>query len=103
MLRARGELMGTRTGPGDPTGATVARRELLLADCEDMEQAAIEAAAGYGTGMADYLLRYVTRADKPPIEFAPCGRRQFYDLRRRYFAALHLRRIRRRMPRDARN
>lgn len=95
---AREESSGIREarrggGGDDPTLRAVIRREALLKDCEDVEQAVLEASGAWGdVGIAKWLLSYVTKRDKPPIDTIPCGRRQFYDLRRRFFCALHVRR-----------
>lgn len=66
---------------------------LARADLEDMEQAAVEACGDLG--LQREMLAYVSSADKPLIDWIPCGRRQFYERRRRFYVALHLRRVRR--------
>lgn len=83
---------GRGSDVADPTFQAAARRERLLQDIEDIEQSAIEAAGSHGTVLASWLLSYVTCRDKPPIDTIPCGRRQFYALRRRFFVILDGRR-----------
>lgn len=101
LLRAVGPGRGWRVGdggkgggmPGDPTGEAVARRERLARDVEDIEAAAREAVGGGPDApMVGWLLRYVTRPDKPLLDQMPCGRRQFFELRRRFFCLLHVKR-----------
>lgn len=78
----------SRSGdPSDPTVQAVIRRERLLHECEQIERACH--IAGECDAIAQFLLQYVTRPDKPPIDFVPCGRRQFFDIRRRFFLVLH--------------
>lgn len=72
---------------GNPTLRKVIRREMLLCDCEDIEQAAIAAAGGDGV-MYQHLLRHVVAKRKPPIDTIPCGKNQFYDMRKRFFIIL---------------
>lgn len=73
----------------DPTGKAVCRRDQLLHDVELIERAATVATVECGKpGLFDGLLRYVTRADKPPIDTLPCGRRHFYEVRRLFFCVL---------------
>lgn len=84
------------SGISDPTARTAVliATENLMRDIEDMEAAAREAAEASGEGevMGRYLLQYVTRRKKPPIDLVPCGRRQFYALRRAFFCVLDKRR-----------
>lgn len=74
----------------DPTAQTAIRIEGLSQDCEDIEQS-IEAAVGKNEDpvMRRWLRLYVTRRDKPLISDIPCGRRQFYDMRKRFFCVLN--------------
>lgn len=75
----------------DPTFRAAARREALLRDLEDIEQAAIDACADFLN--PTQLLAYVTTPEKPPVDTFPCGRRQFFDRRRAFYLALHRRRL----------
>lgn len=63
-----------------------------MRDVEDVEQAAVEAAGEVGCVMAAWLVGYVTCVEKPRVEEAPCGRRYFFEVRRRFFVALDKRR-----------
>ena len=80
----------------DPTAnlATNYRMQQLAKDIEDIEQAAAQAAKLYYDGdvMTQCLLRHVTSKDKPPLDLLPCGRRQFYTMRRSFYALLDQRR-----------
>lgn len=83
-------------GHGDPTVWAVARREQLLRDCEDIEQAALGVAgemAGDPVELAMRLIEHMADPTGREPETAPCGRRQFYALRRRFLIALHKRRL----------
>lgn len=64
--------------------------EALLRDCRDMEAAAVQATPD--ECMAGHILRYVSAKDKPYLDTIPCGRRQFYEMRRKFFQALDKRR-----------
>lgn len=82
------------TSPSDPTAYRAARREHLLADIEDIELAAQQAALGQPT-LARALLLYTTgQGCRHPEEWT-CGRRQFYAARRRFFLLLNAHRLRR--------
>lgn len=89
---------GTRpSGVARPVESALLRREALLRAIRDIEAAAREAG---GDEMAPLLLRYMTSKEKTPLDFMPCGRRQFYTLRERYLLALYARRKGVRKPRD---
>lgn len=75
-------------GPSDPVSLAAIKRERLLKDCEDIEQAAIAATDGDSI-MRDHLIRYVTNKDKGLLGSMPCGRRQFFEMQRRFFLLLH--------------
>lgn len=75
----------------DPTAAAMIKRERLLADVEAIEVCAKEAVRGNGP-VAQALLTHVTRRNPPPVDLLPCGRRQFYEARRRFFVLLDGRR-----------
>lgn len=96
MPRAVYSLAPGRSGPGDPTGKAAVQiaTEGLMREIEDIEEAAREAAreSGENDAIAGHLLAYVTRRAKPPLDTIPCGRRQFYSMRRRFFRALDRRR-----------
>lgn len=96
------EIMGASPGcvvgmpskgmlPGDPTGDRAVKLDMLVRDCEMIEQSAIEA-----TGSSDdrvlyqHLLNNVTSLKREPITAIPCGRNQFYEYRRRFFLILHV-------------
>lgn len=83
-----GEFMPHGSGIGDPTARTMERREHLLRDVRMIERAA-ECAAG---DMAPYILRAVTTRGGVQSLFArerpPCGERQFYALRRKFYWVL---------------
>lgn len=72
------------TSPGNPTLSAVVRREPLLRDCEMIEQAAIEA---WADGYRD-ILRNVALGETYERISPNCGRRQFFDLRRKFFFIL---------------
>lgn len=80
---------GAEQGPGNPVAAIAIKRERLLKDCEMIEQAAIEAVGGGRDDLLyQHLLRNVTRRKSPSIDAAPCGRRQFYECRKRFYICL---------------
>lgn len=83
---------GGGTTIGDPTFRAVVRRERLLKDCDDVEWAANEAIGDDGDVLRRSLIQRVTRRDKMPMDFVPCGQRQFYQYRTRFFVALDQRR-----------
>lgn len=93
---ARLSLAPSRSGPADPTAeaAVTIIEERLMRDLEDIEAAAEEVARGLGGGdaLSHYLLRYLTAKKKPPLDSLPCGRRQFYNARKAFFAVLDGRR-----------
>lgn len=67
---------------GDPTARRAEKAMRYARDVELIERCAADAAPGY----AKELLRNVTEGT--PWEYLPaacCGRRQFYELRRRFF------------------
>lgn len=73
-------------GISDPVAATAAKRDRLLRDVDIIDRAAKLA----GDDLAPYLLRAVTAKDgvNRVIIECPCGRRQFYAMRRRFFYIL---------------
>lgn len=74
----------------NPTERAAIVAAILSKDCEDIEQAVIGATSEKGaSALYQYLLNYVTRRKKPPINSIPCGRRQFYEMRKRFFVILH--------------
>ena len=72
----------------DPVAATAAKRERLLNDVQMIEHAARVA----GEDLATYLLRAVTTRGGVQSVFAgerpPCGERQFYAMRRKFYWVL---------------
>jgi len=84
-------------GPGDPVAQLAAKRDRLLEDVRLIERAAAQAVLdeGLGEALTPYLLRAVTTKNGVQAVFRarkghrpPCGERQFYALRRRFFAVL---------------
>lgn len=75
-------------GTSDPTAATAAKRDRLLRDVMLIERAARIAA----DDLAPYILRAVTTRGGVQSVFAmtrpPCGERQFYALRRKFYWVL---------------
>ena len=72
---------------GDPTGRAAERASALEEDCKLIESVAQEAAEGF----ASLLLVNVTHEHMPwEILCPPCGRRQFYEARRKFFYLLYL-------------
>ena len=76
----------------DPVAATAAKRDRLLGDVRMIEQAALAAAEWEGsTTLYPALLRAVTTRSGVQAVFAnpdtrpPCGERQFYNIRRKFF------------------
>lgn len=75
----------------DPVAATAAKRERLLNDVRIIEQAAKAACEKEGEGMYSALIMAVTTKSGVQAVFAnpntrpPCGERQFYALRRKFF------------------
>lgn len=65
----------------NPTADAAVKRSELTEKCALVEQSAIEADAE----LYPYLLKSVTQGI--PYEYinAPCGRRRFYEMRRRFF------------------
>ena len=75
------------SGVGDPTGIHATKAAMLAADCELIEQTAAEA----GGGFFQSLLVNVTNEHMPwEVLCPPCGRRQFYEARRKFFYLLFL-------------
>lgn len=72
----------------DPTAQTAIRTERLRDDVEAIEAAAKEA----DEAIAPYILRNVSSGT--PYEYmpVPCGRRQFYEMRRKFFYLLAVKR-----------
>lgn len=64
--------------------AKIVQRDRLLRDCEMIEQAAIAA----DSDLCAYILRNVTRDEGITTLKPPCGRRQFYEARRKFFFLL---------------
>lgn len=73
------------TSTGNPTQSKAERADKLEADIKLIEQTAIEADAG----VYQSLIINVTNEDMP-YEYLPvaCGRRQFYEARRKFFFLL---------------
>ena len=75
-------------GTSDPVAATAAKRDRLLRDVMLIERAARIA----GEDLAPYILRAVTTRGGVQSVFAntrpPCGERQFYALRRKFYWVL---------------
>ena len=75
--------------PGDPTGEKAARLDMLIRDCEMIEQSALEAVGAHDERVLyQHLLENVTSRKRKPIGSIPCGKNQFYEYRRRFFAIL---------------
>ena len=79
----------------DPVAATAAKRDKLLGDVHMIEQAAIIAGElPDGANVCTSLLKAVTTRGGVQSVFAnpdtkpPCGERQFYNVRRRFFWVL---------------
>lgn len=68
----------------DPTASTAAKIAELRDDIEIVEQTALEAAPG----MHKQLMKNVTEGISYEYMAVPCGRRQFYTCRRRFFFLL---------------
>lgn len=82
-------------GTSDPVAVTAAKREKLLADVHMIEQAAIIAGElPSGGNIWTALLKAVTTRGGVQAVFTnpdtkpPCGERQFYNARRRFFWVL---------------
>ncbi|MBQ5333001.1 MAG: hypothetical protein J6K92_07060 [Oscillospiraceae bacterium] len=79
---------GSRSGAiSKPTEATAIKIAKLRNECELIEQAAQEAG---GEALASYIITNVT-VPKKPYEYlgvVPCGRQQFYEMRRKFFYIL---------------
>ena len=82
-------------GNSDPVAATAAKRDRLLGDVHMIEQAAIIAGElKDGGNICASLLKAVTTRGGVQAAFAnpdtkpPCGERQFYEARRRFFWVL---------------
>lgn len=78
---------GTPRGnaPGNPTERKAINALKYSTDCEMIEQTAIEA----GAGIYSWLLKNITEKGMTWERLnPPCGRRQFYEKRRRFFYLL---------------
>ncbi len=86
LYRTTGKLTGMPRGSNtsDPVCAAAVQRDRLLRDCEMIEQAAIAASGD----LYAYILRNVTRDEGITALKPPCGRRQFYEARRKFFFLL---------------
>lgn len=86
LYRTTGNLSGMPRGSNtsDPVCASAVQRDRLLRDCEMIEQAAIAASGD----LYAYILRNVTRDEGITTLKPPCGRRQFYEARRKFFFLL---------------
>jgi len=84
---------GSRSNSPTESAALRIISENLMRDIETIEASAAEAAEGCGDIIRKSLLAYVTQRKKPPVDLIPCGRRQFYAIRRRFFVALDRRRV----------
>lgn len=73
------------SGQGDPTAVAGTRAALLSADCELIEHTAIQAAPEIYQWI---LLSVVEGIPYEEIGRVPCGRRQFYEARRKFFFLL---------------
>ncbi len=73
-----------KNGISNPTADAAARRSELMAKCALVEQTAIKTSPE----LYQYILKNVTHGT--PYEYIgiPCGRRQFYSLRRKFFFLL---------------
>ena len=77
------------TGIGDPTRKNAERAALLTEECKLIEETVKEA----GGGFYQSLLVNVTNEHMPwEVLLPPCGRRQFYEARRKFFYLLFLKR-----------
>lgn len=72
------------TGTGDPTAAKAARAARLQADVDLIDQTAREAA----DELAPYLIRNVTRGVPYACLEMPCGKNEFWRIRKRFFYLL---------------
>jgi hypothetical protein len=83
-----GRLCGTAMPRGnktsDPTLAAVSKREALLKDCQIIEQAAIAT----DSTLYQQLMRNVTMCETYERINPACGRRQFFETRRKFFFVL---------------
>ena len=87
LLGAKGVAytgMPGNTEPGNPTAKAAEMRAKLLADCKIIEESAKEA----DPSLYKQIIANVT--EQIPFEFmgVPCGRRQFYEIRRKFFFIL---------------
>lgn len=85
-LRLTGQPRGNRTG--DPTAQRAERAIAISRKLEDIELAAIQADGN----LCAYILDNVARGIPYERLRCPCGRKQFYETRRRFFAILDERR-----------
>ena len=73
------------TGTSDTVYSAAISREKLLQDCELIEQAAIAA----NSTLYQAILRNVTMGEPYERIGPPCGRRQFFEIRRIFFYLLY--------------
>lgn len=78
-VRARDMPRGSDTS--DPTARRAERAMRLSRDVEAVEQAAIAA----DSGIYQFILKSVTEQMRYEYLPCPCGRRQFFEARRRFF------------------
>lgn len=74
------------SGISDPTSAAVQKRERFAHDVDQVETAA-KLAAGNEV-LARALIRNVAYGENWQAIDPPCGRRQFFEMRQRYFVCL---------------
>lgn len=74
-------MPGGKNGVSDPTADEAVKRSELTVKCALVEQTAIET----DSELYSYLIKSVTQ--DIPYEYinVPCGRRRFYEMRRRFF------------------
>lgn len=81
-LRGQGyNGMPHSTDVGDPTGEAAVKAAMLAKDVELIEQTVIQADSGIYSALLDNV------AYGTPYEYlkVPCGRRQFYESRKKFF------------------
>ncbi len=81
------QLTGMPSGKNDisnPTADAAAKRVELTAKCALVEQTTIETSPE----LYQYILENVTQGTRYEYMSLPCGRRQFYELRRKFFFLL---------------
>lgn len=74
-------MPGGKNKISNPTADAAVKRSELMEKCALVEQTAIEA----GAALYQYLLKNVTQGTPYEYMNVPCGRRLFYEARRRFF------------------